>query len=108
MSSSRPIVRTVLLMAFGGFLLLLAADTAGWLWLTRRMEADVAAWKAARAAEGYVVGGLPPERGGWPFRAEVTVPDLAIATSEAPVPASASWQVDRLSSATRCFTRRSC
>jgi hypothetical protein len=95
MRSSRLFARTALFIACA-VLVLLLVDTAGWFWLTGRMEADVAAWKAARVAEGYVVGGLPSVRGGWPLRAEVIVPDLSLATSEAPVPASASWQVDRV------------
>ncbi len=94
MRSLRPVTRTVLLVGLAVLTVLLAVDTAAWLWLTRRMAADVAAWKAAREAEGYVVGDLSPVRGGWPWAAEVTVPGLSIATSAAP--ASMRWQADRV------------
>ncbi len=96
MRSPRLVTRTVLRVGLALLVVLLAADTAGWFWLTRRMMDDVAAWKAARAAEGYVLGSRPPVRGGWPLRAEVTVPDLSLATSAAPEPASARWQIDRV------------
>ncbi len=94
MRSLHPVTRTVLFVGLAVLMVLLAVDTAAWLWLTRRMAADAAAWKAARVAEGYVVDCLSPVRGGWPLRAEVTVPNLSLATSAAP--ASVRWQADRV------------
>ncbi len=72
-------------------LLLLAADTAAWWWLTGRLLDETASWQAQRNAEGYNVTLGPATRGGWPFLAAATMPDVTAATYPA---GSASWHAD--------------
>lgn len=66
-----------------------AADSVAWIWATNRLEAGVAGWLADRRAEGWSATAGQAQRGGWPFRAEVTVPDVSIS-------GGVSWQADRV------------
>lgn len=76
--SPAPRLRRVLLG--GAALLALGAGLHGaaWAWLSGRVEEGAAAWIAQRRAEGWQVSHGPPRRGGWPFRAEVTLPALRL------------------------------
>ena len=57
---------------------LLVADTAAWFWATDRMLAEWEAWRSQMVARGVAVAAAPPRRGGWPFAAELTWPEVAI------------------------------
>ncbi len=69
--------------------LAVTADSLAWSWATHRIETGFAAWLADRRAEGWSATAGPPTRGGWPFRAEATFPDVAVA-------GGLSWQADRV------------
>ena len=74
-----PLRRTALALACV-LALLLALDSAAWFWATRRMLAMTAEWEAARAADGVSVQSQPAVATGWPFAAEVLLPNVAVAT----------------------------
>ena len=73
-------------------LILLALDTAAWWLLTSRLQDEATAWQQDRIAAGYTVTAGAPSRGGWPLRAVLTLPDVAVATG-APATANAiAWR----------------
>ena len=78
------------------FALILAADAAAWWWATGRMVSEVAAWQAARTAEGRIVRMGPAERGGWPLRAELSLPSVTLATGEPGKPDAVAWQASQV------------
>lgn len=71
---------------------LLVIDTAGWWWVTSRMQSEAVAWRQARVADGYEVTAGPPARAGWPLRAELTIPAVEISTGTPGSPDKISWQ----------------
>ena len=89
--------KTRLAIALAGFLvLLLAIDTCGWWLITNRMETDVADWKQAQTAAGFVVQAGSPTRGGWPFEAELILPAVTMATGTPGQPDAVAWQADQV------------
>jgi hypothetical protein len=74
----------------------LAIDTGGWWVITNRMEAEVADWKQAQTAAGFVVQAGAVRRGGWPFDAELILPAVTVATDTPGEPDSVAWQCDAL------------
>jgi hypothetical protein len=55
--------KTRLSIALAGVVaVLLAIDSGGWWFVTNRMEAEVADWKQAQSAAGFVVEAGPPRR----------------------------------------------
>ncbi len=81
--------RTLTLTLLAAAALAVTADSLAWRWATNRIETGFAAWLADRRAEGWSATAGPPTRGGWPFSAEVTLPDVALA-------GGLSWQADRV------------
>ena len=71
-------------------ILLVAALAAGhallWQLVGDRLEEGFAAWAASRRAEGWEVAHGPPRRGGWPFAATLTLPELAPGRRRRPLP----------------------
>jgi hypothetical protein len=57
---------------------LFLADTAAWFWATGRMATEWDAWRNQMAARGVMVQAGPPVPGGWPFAAELILPEVAI------------------------------
>jgi hypothetical protein len=92
---NRALFRRLLLPASIVAVIILA-HTGAWWWLTNRMEAETEAWQAARRAEGYVVSAGVPARGGWPLRAEVSLPDVTLATGQPGAADALAWQVPAL------------
>lgn len=74
--------RSGLRLAFGTLLAIVLLAAAGhavlWLWLCGRLEAGLTEWAAARRVEGWRVEHGPPRRGGWPFTASLTVPEVRL------------------------------
>lgn len=81
-----------------GLALLLALLGAGhalaWRWLGARLEEGLAAWAAARRAEGWQVEHGAPLRGGWPFAATLALPEFRLRGGGATVPGGVEWQAE--------------
>jgi hypothetical protein len=92
---SRPVLRLLL-----GALLLIAGLGAGhallWHWMASQLEDGFAAWTAARRAQGWQVAHGPPERGGWPFAATLTLPQFQLEGGGATLPGGMAWQAETL------------
>ena len=58
-------------------LLLTAADALTWNWATHRLERNFATWSRQRTREGWTLRHGPPRRAGFPFSAELILPDFA-------------------------------
>jgi hypothetical protein len=79
------IVLAVLLVAAGGI------SFAVWSWAEAQIEANYAAWSASLAPQGWTLRSGPARRGGWPFAAELTLPELAVAGGAADLPGGVGW-----------------
>jgi len=78
-------------------LVLLAAGHALlWHWLGNRLEEGLAAWAAARRAQGWHVEHGPPQRGGWPFAATLALPRFRLEGPAVSLPGGIGWQADSL------------
>jgi hypothetical protein len=89
--------KTRLSIALAGVVaVVLAIDSGGWWFVTNRMEAEVADWKQAQSAAGFVVEAGPPRRGGWPFDAELILPAVTMATGTPGQPDAVAWQCDQV------------
>jgi hypothetical protein len=60
-----------------------------WRHAASELEAGLAAWKAARRAEGWRIAHGPTRRGGWPFAATLAVPEIAL---DAPLAGGLAWR----------------
>ncbi len=79
-------------IAAAAVLILLALDTGAWWLLTSRLQAEAAAWQQDRIAAGYTVTAGTPIRGGWPFRAVLTLPDVLVATASPGTADAVTWR----------------
>lgn len=73
-------------------LVLLALDTVAWWLLTSRLQAEASAWRQDRVAAGYQVTAGVPSRGGWPLRASLTLPDVAVAAGDPGTANAVAWR----------------
>jgi hypothetical protein len=76
--------------------LIVLADTVAWWWVAGRIEAEAAAWQAARRAEGYSVATGAPSRAGWPLHAEVLLPGVTFATAGPGSATAITWRAEQL------------
>jgi len=76
--------------------LLGAGHAVLWQVAVGRLEAGFHAWAAARRAEGWQVAHAAPERGGWPFAAALTLPDLRVGGTLSGMPAGMAWRSERV------------
>jgi hypothetical protein len=91
-AAPRPRRRGRLLVKLALLLALLAGGHAVlWHLLLGRMEEGLQQWTAARRAAGWEVAHAPPERGGWPFAARLTLPGWRLAA-----PQGAAWEAAAL------------
>ncbi len=63
-------VMVLLLLAGGHFLV--------WRWAQQQLDEDFDAWAAAERAAGWTITSNPPQGGGWPLKATLTLPDLVV------------------------------
>ena len=80
----------------GLVLLLLGLDGLAWWLATDRIASELAAWRQARMAEGAVVLAGPVTRGGWPFKAELILPAVTLATDTPGAPDALAWQAGQV------------
>lgn len=73
---------------------LLAIHALAWRWTGGQMEAGLRSWARAQRAAGWRVQYDPPERGGWPLAAALSVPQFRIAGRIAGE--EFEWQIPRL------------
>jgi len=66
--------------------LLAALHALLWRWAGSEMQAGVDAWIASRRALGWRVTHGPPQRGGWPLAATLTLPDVTLSGGTATLP----------------------
>ncbi|HVZ09851.1 DUF2125 domain-containing protein [Rhodopila sp.] len=71
--------------------LLLAGDLAYWQYGVSRLRAGLRDWVAARRAEGWEVAMGQPSRGGWPYAASLTVPNLSLRHRGPAMPGDVRW-----------------
>lgn len=76
--------------------LLLAAHGLAWRWVAGAMAVGFSDWVAQRRAEGWSVEHGVPARGGWPFAARLTIPDVAFAGPMHGQPPGFAWTAERL------------
>lgn len=76
--------------------LLIAAHALAWRWVTGAMAVGFSDWVAQRRAEGWTVGHGVPARGGWPFAARLSIPDVAVAGPLDARPQGFAWTAERL------------
>ncbi len=60
-------------------LVLAAAHTAAWLYVTARIRDGIPLFAAAAAREGWTISGGPPARAGWPLAATIHLPAVTAA-----------------------------
>ncbi|UFN47330.1 DUF2125 domain-containing protein [Roseomonas sp. OT10] len=83
----------LLLPAGLGLLALLAlGHTLLWRTMASRLEEGFTVWANARRAQGWRVEHGPPQRGGWPFAANLRLPDFHLEGGQASVPGGVEWQ----------------
>ncbi len=87
--------RRVPLLLLCLLLLLAAAHTAYWLWATHALADEFEQWAADRRAAGWTIAAGPPTRGGWPLRASLTLPEIAV-RSRTVLPGGFSWGAERV------------
>ena len=87
MSPRRLSLTVILVLA-----VILAIDGGAWWWVTQRMLTEVATWEVVQSAQGISISSGTPERGGWPYAAEIMLPSVVAATSGN----QASWQADQV------------
>ncbi len=85
----RPLILSAIAATI--ILLPLALDTGAWWLLTTRLQTEAAAWQQARIDAGYAVTAGAPSRAGWPFHAELTLPDVGIATGTPNTANAVAW-----------------
>ncbi|MBL6455743.1 DUF2125 domain-containing protein [Belnapia sp. T6] len=88
------LAKRVFLSSLFTLLLLLAGHGLLWLWLAGRLEEGFAAWATARRASGWQVAHGPPERGGWPLSASLTLPGFRLSGGEGLLPGGIDWQAE--------------
>ncbi len=76
----RPALLPRFLLAVLALLVLLGAGHALlWRWMAGQVEANLAAWEAARRAEGWIVEHDAPVRAGWPLAVRLGLPAFRLA-----------------------------
>ena len=89
-------MRRLLGIALAVLLALVVLDGAAWLWATARLRTGYEGWAAAMRAEGWTVGGGAPRRAGWPFAAELVIPDPVLVGGDALVPGGMAWRGEQV------------
>ena len=78
-------------------ILIVAAAISLYWWLSVERLADgFASWAAAQRQAGWTVAIGTPSRGGWPWAAILTIPDVSLHGDEQDIPGGVSWGADRL------------
>jgi hypothetical protein len=87
----RGLLGAALVLALGA-----ALHALLWRWMGSQLEDGFAAWAATRRAQGWRVEHGPPERGGWPFAATLTLPRFVVTGGGATLPGGMEWGTERL------------
>ena len=96
MTAARSRIKPVILGVATLAALLLAADAGAWFWATGRMVQLLQAWEAAELDFGLHVMHAPPVRTGWPFAAELMLPQVTAAAESPRTADILSWQAERV------------
>ncbi len=92
----RRALRGVALTLLGVVLLGGAVHGLAWLWLTGVMTVAFSDWVTQQRARGWEVDHDLPVRGGWPFAARLSVPDVHIAGWSPTLPQGFVWEAGRV------------
>ncbi|TDG33811.1 DUF2125 domain-containing protein [Paracraurococcus ruber] len=76
--------------------LLVAGHALLWRWMGAQLEAGFRDWAAQRRALGWRVEHGPPDRGGWPFAATLTLPAFRLEGGAGTLPGGLDWQAEAL------------
>lgn len=94
MTAARPSPKRVPLVVLGLFLAGLAVDFGVWSWATARMAGTLAAWEADQLTGGVRIVHAAPIRAGWPFAAELALPNALVAAAAPAAADTVSWQAE--------------
>jgi hypothetical protein len=98
LAGARPRRARLLLRSLlaGGLLLalLVAGHALLWRWMGSQLQDGLAAWEAARRAQGWRVEHEAPIRGGWPFAATLTLRQFRVEGGGVTLPGGMDWQAD--------------
>jgi hypothetical protein len=83
-----PLLASILVIAVA------AGHALLWHLTVVRLAEGLAAWTAIRRAEGWDVAHRPPQRGGWPFAATLTVPEPRLDAGPELVAGGAAWRAE--------------
>jgi hypothetical protein len=75
-------------------LLAVVADALAWQLVAGQLRSGLADWIAAQRATGWVVNAGPPQTGGWPLAATITVRNFALTGGAAEIPGGLAWRAD--------------
>jgi hypothetical protein len=84
----------VLLIAL--LLVAVAGDFFVWRGAVQRMQSGLADWIAANRADGWSISTAPPEAGGWPLAATLTLRTVAVQGGAADIPDGLDWRAERV------------
>ncbi|MDQ2804067.1 MAG: DUF2125 domain-containing protein [Pseudomonadota bacterium] len=76
--------------------LLVVAYTVFWYVAVQRIETGIAAWCAARRAEGWTVAAGAPRAGGWPFAARALLDGVRLDGGAPDLPVEISWEATQV------------
>lgn len=71
-------------------------DAVVWNVTVQRMRAGLDDWLAAARAAGWSVGATPPEAGGWPVAATLTLRDFTLQGGAIDIPGGLGWRAERV------------
>lgn len=89
-------MRRLLIALLVALAALAGGSLLAWNWATGQMATQLAAWEAAQRAQGWAIAHGAPERGGWPFAAELSLPEFSLAGGGLLAPGGLSWRAARV------------
>jgi len=95
-SRAGRLVLRILLGTALAIALLAAGHALVWRWMGSQMQSGFDDWVASRRAIGWKVTHGPPERGGWPFAATLTLPQFRLEGGGNTLPGGLDWQAEQL------------
>jgi hypothetical protein len=73
-----------------------AGDCAAWGLLTHELRVSLEDWRQGMQAQGWTVHTGTPAAAGFPFSAELILPDIRIAGGDAALPAGLDWAAEQV------------
>jgi hypothetical protein len=77
-------------------LVVVIGDFAAWQFAVRQLRSGLAGWVAARRAAGWSVSSTPPQAGGWPLAATLTLDDVGLRGGMPDIPDGMAWRAEHV------------